>query len=281
MGRRLGRQSLLIIGMPGTGKTTLERRLTDVYMTKASIDSVFVLDTKGEWSTGLERCEHDLEQQLELLEQDDERARAGKLREYDGPIVHSSAEYHEFCQLLAEERESEHDELVPPRVIWRQGKHPHTYGDGLREGVDQGHVMFVFCEGAKWFPPYWRDWPWGPIRGDVTMPDLLAEGRAHIPDRNGKPCRIHVMVDTQVLQQVHWQVRSFCEIVIAGPIEGGDTLSIIKKEFGRGGRGKELAQEVQQVEWHDWVVLRNIPAERVGRGRVMPPLAPFRGGGRA
>ena len=263
MSRRMGRQSLLCIGEPGAGKTTLERRITDAFMRRASIDSVFVLDRQEEWSIGIEELE--LEEQLAELERDEDR----KVRRHDGPIVHSVEEYHELCRLYAELLEDDQVERVPERVIWRCGDDPARYVGALREAVDQGNVMVVFAEGAEWFPNYLSKWPIDKIRDDVTLAGLWRRGRAHIRNRDGARCRFHIVVDTQYPMQVHWYVRDYSETVLCSALEGADSLDFVRRNYGKD--GKALAARVQGLEKHQWIAVRG----------EMPELAAFRGGGRA
>jgi hypothetical protein len=130
--------------------------------------------------------------------------------------------------------------------------------------------MFVFSESPDWFSSYERDWPFNSIPGrpDVALSQLYSQGRAHIPNASGTPCRIHILCDSQDLMMVHWKIRKFSTDVIVSRLEGGESFACVKREFGDG--SDTLVERVRALGDHQWTALR---------GRV-PELAPFRGGGR-
>jgi len=276
---RPARRAILAVGVPGSGKTTLHKRITDCVILHPGYDSVFVLDRNEEWGGRLERHVGDLEAQLELLEEDEARVRGavrahGRIglaaRELDGPLIRNLAEYAEFCGLLASERKSDKPAMVPRRVIWRCGRDTTAYGDPLREACDQGNVMIVFSESPDWFTSYERDWPLDQVPGrpDVKLSQLYSQGRAHIRNRYGEPCAVHILCDAQSLAMVHWKVRQFSSTVLCSRVEGGESYRAISREFGDG--TEELVRRVRALEPRQWIAIRG----------ELPELAPFRGGGR-
>ncbi len=226
----------LIIGEPGSGKTTLERRWTDALLS-SSLTSIFVLDA---W--------------------DDE------IWDDAGPICHDVVDYRAACRELAEQRGRAGGELIPRRAVWRCGVEPQGYATPLRLAVDEGHVLVVFCECDAWFPAGNRPWPVQSVREDVTMRDLILRGRAHIPNRAGERCAFHWIADTQYPQETAPLIRKVANPILCSSIEGAETLDWIRRNCGRGGRGKELATRVQNLEPHEWIALRG----------AMPRLAPRR-----
>jgi hypothetical protein len=272
------RRAILCVGAPGTGKTVLLRRITDTMIRQSGYDGIIVLDRTEEWSTELERHAGDLEQQLELLQEDEERVRravavcgqAGvAARWYDGPIVRSAAEYRQVCELLAVEQ-NVFPPVIPRRTIFRCGRDPSAYGEAIRIAVDQGHCVVVFAEAPDWFTSYERDWVFDAIPGrpDVRLSQLYSQGRAHLPNARGEPCPIHIVCDSQALALVHWKVRQFSNVVLVSQIEGGESYACLKREFGDG--TDKHVDAVRALQPRQWLAVR---------GR-MPELAPFRGGGR-
>jgi len=269
--RRGKRELILVLGTPDSGKTVLMVRITDwLVQHRDSLDSIFVMDRTEEWSVGLEPYEFDLEAQLELLEADDAAARRGEPRDYMGPLVHSVDEFHTFCELLGQANDLDAPK-VPRRVVWRMGDLCESYRPGMAEAVAQGNVMIVLPEGPRWFPSIGKhEWPVMEITEGVTLEQVYSEGRAHIKNRDGKRCAISVLTESQFLQQVHWIVRNYSRTVVCSQIEGADTADLIRRNFGKAGRGKELLEEVQKLEPREWIAIRG----------EMPELAEFRGGGR-
>lgn len=275
---RPARRSILAVGVPGTGKTALHVRITDAAILRPGYDGVFVLDRNEEWSASLDRYVGDLEAQLEALDEDEARVREAvkargwdgyEVRQLDGPIVRSAEEYKDCCALLATMRRSSSPLLTPRRTIWRCGRDPKLYGEALREAVDQGHMWLVFSESPDWFTNYERDWPFDAIPGrDVRLSQLYSQGRAHIKNRHGEPCPIHILTDSQDLAMVHWKVRKFSSIVLMSRIEGGESYATLRREFGDG--TDSLANRVRRLKPHEWIAVRG----------EMPELAPYSRGGR-
>lgn len=278
---RPDRKSILCIGLPGSGKTALTLRITDWFVDcEPGIDSTFVLDIVEQFSTGLDAHVGDLEAQLELLEADDERVRAiarsrgleaaQKARTLDGPICRNIMEFARYCGLLAEARESKEPRLLPRRVIWRCGPKPEAYGFVFAEACNIGNVAIVACESKHWWPPFKDKWPIKEIPGrpDVTLEALITMGRAHIRNRHGHYCPVHLVLDAQMFALLHWEVRQSTLTVLCSRLEGGEAYATINREFGDG--TGDLAGQIRQLEPHEWLAVR---------GR-MPQLAPFRGGGR-
>jgi hypothetical protein len=280
MSARPDRKIILCIGVPGTGKTTMTDRICDAMMMHAGYDSIFVLDPLEQRSVGLNRHIGDLEEQLELLEDDEERVRAAAssgglragmaARRWDGPILRTVAEYSEYCGLLAAARESKLGRVVPPRVIWRCGPNPAAYAPAIAEACNQGNTVLVLSESRLWYRNFRSEWPINEIPGreDLTMEHLLTMGRAHIRDRHGVYCPVHLVLDAQDFMMLHNMVRKFTTTVLCSRLEGGEAFKIIQAEFGDG--TKALVEKVRKLKNHEWIAVRG----------EMPELGPFRGGGR-
>jgi hypothetical protein len=277
---RPDRQMILAVGVPGTGKTVITDRIADAMILHAGYDSIFVLDPLEQRSTALERYIGDLEQQIELLEEDEERVRrawtsggrvAGmKARTLDGPLLRTVAEYSEYCELFARERESKLPRLIPPRVIWRCGPSGAAYAPAIAEACDVGNVVLVMSESRLWYPNHRYQWPINDIpgRSDLTMEHLITMGRAHIRNRAGDRCALHMVLDAQDFMMLHNYVRKNCEVVLCGRLEGGESFRIVQAEFGDGSKG--LVERVRKLENHEWIAVRG----------EMPEIGPYRGGGR-
>lgn len=267
---RPDRRSILCIGIPGSGKTVMTLRICDAMLRHPGYDSVFVLDRLEQHSVALNRHLGDLDEQLDLLEQDRAAQNRGMLRTYDGPLIQSMNEYYEFCGMLARARDSKAPRIVPERVIWRCGPNAANYAEPIAEACNQGNVVLVLCETRGWFSNYQHDWPIAelPGRPDVTMEHLLTMGRAHIRNRHGEYCAVHMIYDAQDFGMLHWMVRRFTQTVLCSRLEGGESYRIVGAEFGDG--TGELVQKVRALRPHQWIAVRG----------EMPEVAPFRGGGR-
>lgn len=235
--RRGNRITAFIIGEPGSGKTTVERRWTDwLVSNRPSIDSIFVLDSLAEpvWDDA-------------------------------GPIVTSARDYHNVCAESGRAVNLLGPPLVPRRVVWRCGHSPIGYIPALREACDQGHVLLVFTEAAQWFQPGGKgQWPVYQVREDVSLEEILRLGRAHIRNRDGERSWIGYMADTQYPWDCHRLMRDVSTTVLCSKIEGERTLQWVRGNFGTD--GKELVHRVQSLERHQWIALRG----------DMPTLAPLR-----
>jgi hypothetical protein len=273
------RRTIFLVGRPGCGKTATSLRITDRMIMHPGFDSVFVLDPLEQHSVGLNASIGDLEEQLDLLEEDEERVRRAILkqgssgiaaRKHDGPIVRSVEEYDEFCALFAAETKSTHPTAIPRRVVWRCGPQPENYGPAIAEACDQGHVVLQLCESKLWYPPYQAKWPIHelPGRPDVTMEHLITMGRASIRNRDGEWCPVHMILDAQSFMMVHWEVRQNVDTVMVSQIRGNASYAVLNREFGDG--TGELAERIRKLERYEWIAACG----------ELPELAPYRGGGR-
>lgn len=274
------RQLILAIGVPGTGKTVLTDRIADAMLLHRGYDSIFVADPLEQRSVELERHLGDLEQQLELLVDDELRiAEVGKrqgreaglrARRLDGPLVRSLEEYSTCCALAGELHGREGRSVIPSRVIWRCGPDPAAYAPMIAEACDQGNIVLVLSESRLWYPNFRHQWPINEIPGrdDLTMEHLLTLGRAHIRNRSGERCAVHMILDSQDFMMLSPLVRKHCRTVLCGRLEGGEAFEIIRREFGDG--TGELVRRVRELHDHEWIAVRG----------TMPELGPYRGGGR-
>ena len=280
MSDRPDRQTILVIGVPGSGKTAEATQITDEMILEDGIDTVYALDTLEQLSVGLEPYIGDLEQQLEILMDDEQRVNSIwrdrgreeglRARQHDGPLIRTTAEYSEYCELFAAAQKSKKPLLAPPRVIWRCGPLGASYGPAIAEACDQGHTALFMPETRLWYPNFRHEWPINEIPGrpDLTMEHLITMGRAHIRNRHGQRTKIHLVLEAQSFMMLHNYVRNNCEIVICGRLEGGEAFDIVRREFGDGTR--ELVDRVRKLENHEWIAVRG----------KMPPVGPYRGGGR-
>jgi hypothetical protein len=277
---RPDRKIWFFVGRPHTGKTVAELRLTDELIMKPGWDSIFVADVLSQHSTDLNPYIGDLEQQLELLLEDDDRVRKAVIacgheglaaRRYDGPIVRNLEEYQIFCQLYAAEVGSGAASLVPPRVIWRCGKDATDFAPMICEACNQGWVILQFCETWRWYPPSFWNWPLHEIpgRSDVAMELLITEGRVGIQNRRGEWCGIGMIVEAQRFKgQVSPFIRENADVVLCSQLRGKESFDTITREFGDGTR--ELEERIRRLGKYEWIAVSG----------EMPKLAPYRGGGR-
>lgn len=281
---RPARQMITVVGVPGTGKTVMTDRIADAMIMHPGYDSVFVFDPLEQRSVPLERNIGDLQAQIEYLEEDEARVReatsrggrkAGMAaRKLDGPLVRTLAEYEEVCRLFAVERKSKLPSLIPPRVIWRCGPYGAAYAPAIAEACNTGNIVLVMSESRLWFPNYRHDWPIDEIPGrdDITMEHLITMGRAHIKNRAGDRCALHMILDAQDFMMLSNLVRKNSDTVICGRLEGGEAFDIIRREFGDG--TKTLVERVRKLKDHEWITVRSHPPGST------PELGPYRGGGR-
>lgn len=300
MGRMMSARSTLLIGLPGTGKTTMEVRITDMYIRNPGVRCVHVFDTVEQWSPLLQEHLGDLEAQLELLVEDELRVhqairkhgfeKGSTVRKYDGPLIRDRVEFNEYCQLLAEEwRDNDElqdvwgeppadDELgtYPRRVIWRCGEPPVNYAasGALTEFINCGWAVGCFSESPDWFPPYKTKWPVMeiPERPDVRLEQLFTKGRAHIKDRHGERTGVSMVFDTQDLSAIHWNARQIAtsskSAVLCSQVIGNDTYQLLDRTYGQGDH--DISKTVRELKPREWRAIWG----------TMPKLAPFRGGGR-
>jgi len=211
---------------------------------------IFVFDRMCEWSVGLEGM--DLEEQI--CECD--RNQKNIMPHIDGPIVSSRKEFEALARLSAAVHQSQHSTEVPRRVIWRCGRNPENYADPISLALLMGDCTLVLAESPDWFPSYRRDWPISAIRGypDLTLGHLWTQGRAHIANAYGEKRPIHLILDSQAPQLVHWQVRSMATHVLVSRVEGGDAYSVLRREFGDG--TDDLVNAVRAARQFEWIQAR-------------------------
>lgn len=272
--QRPKRKIWFFVGMPGTGKTAAELRLTDSLVKGSGWDSIFVADVLEQHSPRLERHIGDLEQQVELLLDDEERVRRHGIaaRQYDGPIVTSLLEYRDLCRLYAAEVDPKGaPSLVPPRVIWRCGDKAEDYAPMIAEGCNQGWVVLQLCETWRWYPPHFGAWPMHEVPGrpDVYMERLITEGRIGIKNRDGERCGIGMIVEAQMFEgQVSTFIRRNANVVFVSQLRGKESYDVITREFGDGTRA--LEERIRKLEPYQWITVFG----------DMPKLAPYRDNGR-
>lgn len=222
-----------VIGEPGSGKTSrvaawVRALARATFYNEPVFDSVFVFDRLREtlWDN-----EH---------------------------RVASIEEYHQLTEDMwwqhAAEDPDGYGRMIPRIVVWRLGPDVEPYALALREGIDQGNVLFVFVEAADWFPSNLLSWPVDKVRDDgIRLQHLIRMGR-HIPNICGMLSPCHFITETQYAKDVSPLVRNAANYVATGCLEGETNLEWIRRNMGE---GKTTAEAVSRLEKHQWLELRN------------------------
>lgn len=162
-----------------------------------------------------------------------------RLGEYvdEGEVFTSFAQYVQYCI----------DKPIPRVCVFCFGMDRAPYYQVEQEAIDEGNVCLVIDEAWE-FSPSGSSW-----RGGPALKEIVFAGR-HLPNRQGKLCKVHLVVAAQYPRRCHLDMHQQANCVLASSLEGENARDWVKQNFKPGS-----LERVDKLQQWEWTVLRSKP----------------------